>query len=187
MSLLFTMDPALEAPFLAHGRHLRNLLLKKWPNWEALDGGQRGMTKLLASVAIIMHNFQNHPRMNEMFNFAMKCNLWRGGKQVQWLRRSAALSLAWASLWCGWGAPTSKRILYVKLEPIESMTPVMTNESRVRGSQKAGAAYTIENNATVRNLCSGMAGCKISAFGIFNNCCWFSLQFRGLFWKGSEF
>ena len=46
---------------------------------------------------------------------------------------------------------------------------VMTNESRVRGSQKAAAAYTIENIDPGTFTLN--AGCKISALGIFNNCC----------------
>lgn len=46
---------------------------------------------------------------------------------------------------------------------------VMTSESRVRGSQEAVATYTIEN--IDMGTFAQNAGCKISAFGIFNNCC----------------
>ena len=109
----------------------------------------------------------------------MKCNLWREGKQAQCgsSEGPAALSMAWASLWWGLGAgaPPGKGILYVQLDPIESMTSLMTDESRVRGSQELVAAYTIENIDA--GTFAQNAGCKFHHLAFSTTAAWVSLQF----------
>lgn len=45
----------------------------------------------------------------------------------------------------------------------------MTNESGVSGNQEA-VAYTTENITTEHPHSD--VGCRSSAYGIFNNCCW---------------